>query len=405
MNESRHGGIMEVIEGLRAQRASGKLQVNMGMTEGSLFFKKGQLIDAKVGKLHGFQAINAIASVSDAVFNFDSSINLPTESSITASERRLLKDFFGIEAGEPEESIDDAEVNLFDEESMPAQVVSLDDVTDLIEAEPIAVAEPQIASKTFNEPHPDVVLYSEAPPDDQMLEDADEVTLVKPKAVQESPLFTQQQQHSRSTRWPLFLAIVLLGGMVGAAVVLVRQRRQPEPTAAVAPITPRPTETPLPRVSTETSPATVPTQASAPSPSTQPPAPEAQTTNNDVRDLCGDWSVVNTVEQSSYEAYKSMKIGFRISISQEGNEFSGTGEKISENGRNLAAGSRTPIALAGKIDGDKVEATFVESGSGRKTNGRFVWRVDKTNGVLTGTFVSSAARTQGRSAARSIVGH
>jgi hypothetical protein len=109
--------------------------------------------------------------------------------------------------------------------------------------------------------------------------------------------------------------------------------------------------------------------------------------------------VVNTVEQTSYEAYKNMEIGFNVSINQAGKDFTGRGEKISENGRSLPAGVRTPILVKGTIDGDRVEATFSEHGAVRQTNGRFVWRIDKANGGLTGTFVSTAARTRGKSAA------
>jgi hypothetical protein len=94
-----------------------------------------------------------------------------------------------------------------------------------------------------------------------------------------------------------------------------------------------------------------------------------------------------------------MEIGFNVSIDQAGNDFTGKGEKISENGRSLPAAGRTPITVKGTIDGDKVEATFWEKGAVRKTNGRFVWRIDKGSGGLKGTFVSTAARTSGKSAA------
>jgi hypothetical protein len=55
--------------------------------------------------------------------------------------------------------------------------------------------------------------------------------------------------------------------------------------------------------------------------------------------------------------------------------------------------------VKGSIDGDKVEATFLEEGALRKTNGHFVWRIDKA-GRLTGTFVTTAARSSGKSTAR-----
>jgi hypothetical protein len=110
-------------------------------------------------------------------------------------------------------------------------------------------------------------------------------------------------------------------------------------------------------------------------------------------------NVINTVEQTSYQAYKNMQVGFNVSINQTGNEFNGKGEKISENGRSLPTTSRTPIVVKGTINGDNIEATFSESGAVRKTNGRFVWKLDRAKGGLTGTFVSTAARTRGKSAA------
>jgi hypothetical protein len=94
-----------------------------------------------------------------------------------------------------------------------------------------------------------------------------------------------------------------------------------------------------------------------------------------------------------------MQIGFQVSINQNGNGFTGTGQKVSENGRSLPADSRTPINVKGSIDGDRVEATFSEEGAARRTNGRFVWRIDKAGG-LTGTFSSSAARASGKSTAK-----
>src|SRR5687767_4458757 len=136
-----------------------------------------------------------------------------------------------------------------------------------------------------------------------------------------------------------------------------------------------------------------------PSPANAPREAANEQAISAVPDLSGNWSVVNTVEQTSYAAYKNMKVGFNVSINQTGKDFTGTGEKISENGRNLPATSRTPIVVKGTIDGDKVEATFSENGALRTTNGRFVWRIDKSSGGLTGTFMSNAARSSGKSAA------
>jgi hypothetical protein len=50
------------------------------------------------------------------------------------------------------------------------------------------------------------------------------------------------------------------------------------------------------------------------------------------------------------------------------------------------------------MDGDNVVATFVEDGTMRKTNGRFVWKLKNGGDQLAGTFVSTAANSSGRSA-------
>ena len=94
-----------------------------------------------------------------------------------------------------------------------------------------------------------------------------------------------------------------------------------------------------------------------------------------------------------------MKIGFALSINQTGKTFTGSGRKVSENGRSLPAASRTPIQVKGSINGDTIEATFFEDGTARKSNGKFVWRIDKAGRGLSGNFATTAARSSGKSAA------
>ena len=331
MDALRDRGILDVIRSLSDQAASGRLQISTGMTDGVLFFDKGKLVDAHVGRLNGFQAINALASVPDASYNFDPAIHPPAQTSITAKERVLLKDFFGIEAveTEPPRDVDVSEVD--------PSWTDADDEATLVQTNP-AVEEPRFQH------------VSDIPTPPQPVE----------------PL-------RRSTFRPALFVILFLTAL--AAFALVYQLRKPDSTASMVP----PVENPSP--------------AEAPQ-STAVPDTAA------VTDLTGNWNVVNTVEQTSYGAYRNMQIGFNVSINQTGNDFTGQGEKISENGRSLPAEGRTPIVVKGTIDGDKVEATFSETGATRKTNGRFVWRIDKTNGGLTGTFVSNAARSSGKSAAK-----
>jgi hypothetical protein len=133
-------------------------------------------------------------------------------------------------------------------------------------------------------------------------------------------------------------------------------------------------------------------------PEVQQVAAEPERPEPNVEDLTGEWQVINTVQKTGYKSFDNMKVGFRLKINQQGKEFTGKGEKFSENGRTLAAANRTPINVTGSIDGDKVVATFVEDGRMRKTNGRFVWKLQNGGDELAGTFVSTAANSSGRSA-------
>jgi len=118
-----------------------------------------------------------------------------------------------------------------------------------------------------------------------------------------------------------------------------------------------------------------------------------------VQDLSGEWKVINTVQKTAYKSFGNMELGFRLRIEQTGKDLTARGEKVSENGRNLPAASRTPIRVNGSIQGDKVVATFVEDGTTRRTNGRFIWKLQGENAALSGTFVSAAANSSGKSAA------
>jgi hypothetical protein len=46
-----------------------------------------------------------------------------------------------------------------------------------------------------------------------------------------------------------------------------------------------------------------------------------------------------------------------------------------------------------------VIANFVEDGTMRPTNGRFIWKLEGQNAALSGTFISAAANSSGKSAA------
>jgi Domain of unknown function (DUF4388) len=386
MNEAlRDRGILDVIGMLSSQRASGALQVNTGLTEGALFFDRGQLVDAWLGKLTGFRAINALASVPDASFNFDPAIAPPAQSSITASERLLLKDFFRIDTADPEQS-HDVDLNWTEDDAAPSQVVPLASVEPEYADEPLISKDEDeatlvIPKSTIAEPPPPSyapIAEPLPPPSYAPVAESLPPPSYAPVAEPRPPLSYAPVARSRFR--PALLLVLLAVLAAAAAIAFLYRSRKPDSTASITPAA-APTATPIAEVS---------------------PEPKTETAAA-VPNLSGNWKVVNTVEQTSYEAYKNMEIGFNVSINQAGKDFTGRGEKISENGRSLPAAGRTPIEVKGTIDGDKVEATFSESGAVRKTNGRFIWRLDKGSGGLTGTFVSTAARTRGKSAAKKML--
>lgn len=287
--------ILDAIRTLAAGGETGRLQLQSGTMHGDLFFRHGEVVEARVGNLNGFSAVNAIAAMRGATFSFDPSVAPPPLSSIRPSEQVVLKQFFGIHPAEREE---------------------------VVTVELPRVAPPRKSRARF------------------------------------------------AYRFALISAVLLV--LVAVAAVAMRNRY-------------RQVAVPAPVANTE-QPVSAPVAAA--------PAPEVDQPN-----LTGKWTIVNTVQNTSYSSYKNLQIGFDLSIKQDGNGFTGEGRKISENGRSLPADSRTPIHVKGSIEGDHIEAAFFEDGAARKTNGRFVWKMDKAGG-LTGTFVSSAARASGKSTAR-----
>jgi len=302
--------MLDFISTIAANRDSGRVNLVTGTTEGALLFNGGKLVDARLGNLTGFQAINALAAMPDARYSFDPSVAPHAFSSITQSERVVLKQFFGIETVEPQADNE-------------ATVV--------------------VTRNTSHAELPEPLTYALMP------------------------------RFSYARAFAMAAAVIVIAAAVAVLIFMSRERSTPptQPATAVAPVS-----------------------APAPAPVSTAPAIAAPA----AQDLTGKWTVVNTVDTTSYQQFKNMKIGFDISINQTGRTFTGKGQKISENGRSIPANSRTPIQLQGTVDGNRVEATFFEEGTGRKSNGRFVWRID--NSGLTGIFATTAARSSGKSAAR-----
>lgn len=398
-------GILDFIKSIASNRESGRLEISSSGIHGALLFTDGKLVDARLGSLEGFQAVNAAVSLRDVESSFVHATYPPHSGSIGPNERIVLSRFFGIEAAEDvSHSNPDAEV---DWNMMPEQVVPLAEVEEMVyddlQDTPTIEARPVAAPVLEEVP----IEAAAATP---------EATVISPK-ITNVPAFTFQR-----ARVALYLAVILavtaavaialsskLRGrqQVASVATNVESKSQPVAEPSVAEVKQESVALAAPQAKPVTGKSSsVPQQqntaARSVSPSTvasakQPDESEPRAVN--AHDLGGEWKVVNTVEKTGYKSYNNLEVGFRLRIKQTGNDFTGTGEKFSENGRSLHPNSRTPIRVTGSIDGDKIVATFIEDGLMRRTNGRFVWKLKSDGAGLTGTFVSTAANSRGKSAA------
>ena len=111
--------------------------------------------------------------------------------------------------------------------------------------------------------------------------------------------------------------------------------------------------------------------------------------------MSGSWKLATQVESSSYSAYAGLKLGYEVKLEQDGDRVTGIGRKVTENGAGIGPRAQTPLTVNGTIAGDRLTLTFVEQGTRRETQGKFVLLVDDA-GTLRGRFSSDAAQSSGR---------
>jgi serine/threonine-protein kinase len=116
--------------------------------------------------------------------------------------------------------------------------------------------------------------------------------------------------------------------------------------------------------------------------------------------LGGRWQLVHEVEATDYGPYAGLRLGYEVDLYQEGNRVYGQGHKVSENGRMLAPGQRTPIDLAGRVEDGQLVLNFTEIGASRTSRGTIRWSLAPGAGDLQGRFASDAANSTGTSRAR-----
>ena len=370
-------GILDVIKSITSNRESGRLDINSCGTPGTFLFNEGQLVDARLGSLSGFQAVNAAAGLRQVEFSFDHVVPASHVSTITASERVVLLRFFGIETAALEHSSDAVEADP-EWNTTPEQVVPF---TELEEA-------PQ----TELEETPTVEVERLAPSHS-----------VERAVPSDSVVGARQSAFVWRPQFALAISVCLalvIGLAVGAMALRSRMKAVQQSAAVASAVESKPSSTAErePSSIADAKPDVTSSVSDTPTIAAADPRDTRAERDSIVRDLTGRWRVINTVQKTGYRSFDSMQIGFRLKINQRGKEFTATGEKFSENGQTLEAGRRTPIHVRGSIDGDKVVATFVEDGRARRSNGRFVWKLQRSGDALAGTFVTTAANSSGKSA-------
>lgn len=114
--------LLEVVAMLSSRDESGRLKITDGSTRGAFFFRKGKLVDARMGPFTGFQAVNLAVSIGHAArLSFDSSIQPPNSSFKVLNERIILKERFGIETTGPEAACDPGITETAERASIPSQ--------------------------------------------------------------------------------------------------------------------------------------------------------------------------------------------------------------------------------------------------------------------------------------------
>ncbi len=114
--------------------------------------------------------------------------------------------------------------------------------------------------------------------------------------------------------------------------------------------------------------------------------------------LAGWWTVVMTADGASGTA-RGARQTYLVALRQQGTEVTGSGECWEVDGRQLAAGSRNRIDVAGTIEGREVRLHFTERGSDQGNAGTLFFHLAPGGQDLAGTFTAGADNAHGVAAA------
>ena len=145
-----------------------------------------------------------------------------------------------------------------------------------------------------------------------------------------------------------------------------------------------------------------PADEAKPSAGAPEPAARASAESDDAEgtsDVSGAWMLTNRIESATNATFKNLALGFELRLKQDGNRVTGTGTKVTENGKALAAGRKTPITVEGTLDGHQLKLKFTERGAQRASSGQLSLELTD-DGTLRGSFTSDAANARGSSVAQ-----
>ncbi|MDC5855959.1 hypothetical protein [Vibrio europaeus] len=111
-------------------------------------------------------------------------------------------------------------------------------------------------------------------------------------------------------------------------------------------------------------------------------------------DLTGQWGLTLIIENTAYNPYQGLEVGYQVYLNQTNDKVTGTGEKVTENHKDLPISQRVKIDMEGRLVGSQLDLLFTLYGHKRDTIGQF--RLTSTgDNELKGTFSTTGASASG----------
>ena len=195
-----------------------------------------------------------------------------------------------------------------------------------------------------------------------------------------------QRRASRAMSHGLPLPLLLLLAALGWVLYVYEVTRRPSGDQPVA---------------TERPPADAgpPADPLAPQPTPAIHAPVASgETGASMHDVTGSWRLLTQPERSRYAGITGLRHDYELYLEQNGDRVTGSGRKVSENGRRIGSRAQS-ISVAGTIYDERLTLAFKERGTQRAIEGKFVL-VLEGNAAMRGRFASTATQPSGLVEAR-----